>query len=811
MLFVGFNGEGEAALNVSAAQLGPWFQQLRAVLPHTVAPEPHASPTTLQYATRLHVHRLGPEVTARVEQLLDGHLRPESVGDPRAAHSGRYQQMSAPLMSALLASLSRSLRLPGYSVFVLNPRRRVGVHTYGYRSGFSKDEVRHMRGSDEFRRMMGEAARVVDGLHSKHAPKLSESFLRHPADSSKAKGKSGKSRQAAAKRGAVEHADEETIRQRGVAWASGEASDLLGGWLESEGGTIGTRGEEEALLARVGATVAHTSSTQQQQVHEQDHKDASAALASDWHSGNLLAVEEAMRGGDSSVCCLTDMWVSSLPIAFIDLTAGPFEWGPIGGGDGARTLSSLPDLHHRARFDLPTAADGGADGSDDDGSIAAELESLQAERQLMHELMQQACARAAMVDPSKNEHSEDLHDDEAHYYDEEMHKEATDEHAECEAMRARLNDFERYLNELEVHQKESSGDKGKGKAKDKKAPAAAGAAGPLIGKEKSALTPPGSTKLDGMLSQIGLAVSQLKEHVLLPPVLPLTLTSSSEQPYAERVAFHIYVVSAHASYELDGPDGLALSAFERGLLTLRLPSQHFTFTTTHLQLYKDAGLATAYAASLHHSIHPIVKSDGSVQQTETVYLDSRELSAALRRTAPPPPPPASLAATQTSRTIPIFLFSTDSELPIFIDRDGFEVARAIDGMVLVVQSDHTKWDAPMTCSGDHRITNLKRPIRSALTATAQVLGGLAPPHIGRRSHSWLWSVGDSPLSLTSSGLDFGAHYASILHRHYIVAGLEASTARLARTNDKLATIRTTREVYAALHADTRGGRCRSCV
>ena len=56
VLFVGFNGEGEAALNVSAAQLGPWFQQLRAVLPHTVAPEPHASPTTLQYATRLHVH-----------------------------------------------------------------------------------------------------------------------------------------------------------------------------------------------------------------------------------------------------------------------------------------------------------------------------------------------------------------------------------------------------------------------------------------------------------------------------------------------------------------------------------------------------------------------------------------------------------------------------------------------------------------------------------------------------------------------------------------------------------------------------------
>ena len=36
------------------------------------------------------------------------------------------------------------------------------------------------------------------------------------------------------------------------------------------------------------------------------------------------------------------MWVSSLaPLAFVDLSAGPFEWGPANGGMGVRTLTTL--------------------------------------------------------------------------------------------------------------------------------------------------------------------------------------------------------------------------------------------------------------------------------------------------------------------------------------------------------------------------------------------------------------------------------------------------------------------------------------
>ena len=57
--------------------------------------------------------------------------------------------------------------------------------------------------------------------------------------------------------------------------------------------------------------------------------------------------------------------------------------------------------------------------------------------------------------------------------------------------------------------------------------------------------------------QLGVAVSLIHEHVLLPPSAPMSV---DEPLYAERVAFQLYVVSNHGSYDADGPDGLALKA-----------------------------------------------------------------------------------------------------------------------------------------------------------------------------------------------------------------------------------------------------------
>ena len=60
ILFIGFSGESLPAVNTTDEELTPWFQQLRAILPHTVLGEPPPEqpggppPTALQYACLLY-------------------------------------------------------------------------------------------------------------------------------------------------------------------------------------------------------------------------------------------------------------------------------------------------------------------------------------------------------------------------------------------------------------------------------------------------------------------------------------------------------------------------------------------------------------------------------------------------------------------------------------------------------------------------------------------------------------------------------------------------------------------------------------
>lgn len=86
----------------------------------------------------------------------------------------------------------------------------------------------------------------------------------------------------------------------------------------------------------------------------------------------------------------------------------------------------------------------------------------------------------------------------------------------------------------------------------------------------------------------------------------------------------------------------------------------------------------------------------------------------------------------------------------------------------------------MMCESSCLRWNLRNPLRAALSATATMLGGLLPHHLlyqpeqQRALQNWLWSVGDSPLSHTGTGSSFSTAQAELLHRHYVVAGLNAS-------------------------------------
>ena len=100
---------------------------------------------------------------------------------------------------------------------------------------------------------------------------------------------------------------------------------------------------------------------------------------------------------------------------------------------------------------------------------------------------------------------------------------------------------------------------------------------------------------------------------------------------------------------------------------------------------------------------------------------------------------------------------------VFIDKHY--QARALDDMVIAVQSDEVEWESHLSCNGKAIVWNLRNPLRSMLSATAHHLSGVLPMHLayddahGKVSQDWLWSVGCSPLSHTASRLaNFSVYY-----------------------------------------------------
>lgn len=65
------------------------------------------------------------------------------------------------------------------------------------------------------------------------------------------------------------------------------------------------------------------------------NEDMKLQWAKDLKSGDLSGLHAE---------CLTDTWIGKDRWAFIDLSAGPFSWGPAVGGEGVRTELSLPNV-----------------------------------------------------------------------------------------------------------------------------------------------------------------------------------------------------------------------------------------------------------------------------------------------------------------------------------------------------------------------------------------------------------------------------------------------------------------------------------
>lgn len=773
---IGFDGTGNLGVKIPWNLIHDWFSHNEHLVPHRTvpmmgvpqAPDAHSGGRAeadaasarvhghnVSHAARVH-HRYSfqiiethPDVLRVLERHMHIHFRHIGASASNTDNDAKLQ-MDANIAIIILDDLSVSLGLNdnAYSIFIVNPKAswmfdlEAEPHAhhfqrtvrYGYRAGFSNAEIDQVLAATE--RASEPVKEDPYDLSSDHddskehgaSPRMSAELIAELEHDAK-----------------QEHAHEQSSRQEpqhvklyeeSAAWAKAQLA------LPFKAGPLSAASFAE-LLKKVPWGQRYTA----------------------WLQKNMYAQED----------CLVDTWVGPHRSMFIDLTAGPLAWGPEVGGEGVRTHATVPHVDIFASIHASpayTARHGeGEVAADEDKHVEAafDWEKLDAEKAVYVAYLRERC-------------SDDWHS----------------LIGVCKEMYDKLHELEAF----EADHRTKSGGKSGGSEPV-----------PLNHRNSFSFFSDGletghrfNMEADHFLAQAGTLVAQAMQHVITPPSGDFFAT------YAERVLFHVYVLSNHQTYaplENNLP-GLLRSTMDQ----LKLGSQEFGYATHSLTMKDDPALSMAFANALKSAVVPTLHLGGHFAAVKRLYLDSRVLAAELgslhmrehikhadpvempavgdllkrHRVESTSPPKARKARRQKTshrahtrvREIPIFIFSLDYPLPVFVDK--FYQSKAVDGMVIAVQSNQHLWESHITCNNKAVYWNLRDPTRSVLSSVASVLGGLVPPHLAfsaahnRTVQNWLWAVGSNPMSPLSHGLWFSQMHADAVHRNYIVQGIREATS-----------------------------------
>eukprot|EP00878_Enallax_costatus_P020352 GHUV01021506.1.p1 GENE.GHUV01021506.1~~GHUV01021506.1.p1 ORF type:complete len:850 (+),score=172.67 GHUV01021506.1:211-2760(+) len=517
--------------------------------------------------------------------------------------------------------------------------------------------------------------------------------------------------------------------------------------------------------------------------------------------------------------CPTPLWVSQSRWMLVDLTARRTDWGPALGGSGVVVHTTLPDISYA----FGTAEEKRAEkrlaksGEPQEVELKDKLSTMRNQR-LAQVANQQQHARAmaaqasahlvhgvapgevpsdqvGQVDPDGRPIHQGLTDDQQWELDR-QHQEATlqaelnvyeefatvhclgriDPPAVCAEAQDAVLDLKHSLGVLA----KSSGNKMRLHPEHH---------WDIFGLETDSTESEAaySTAKDVFFSELSNILSRGLRHVIAPPSATWHhrgYLHDTASPFAHKVHFSVYNIQ-DTSRQL-GPwreKGVHfdIEAFKQQITRLAMPHQAFSFSSMSLNLLDDPALAAAFAVSLRTSFLQVPHAVADPIENEALYLDSRELALRLkqrfrmddssRRTVSADP--------HAVLEVPVFVFELDRDVAVLIDEHYN--ARALEDMVLVVQNAANQDEHPtgMMCDG----VLLQRPLsplKHALSAVLQHLGGVLPPHLGYHlhrkvvQHDWLWSVGAHPLSWTSWGGRYSQIHIDALHRSYLLDAIDSS-------------------------------------
>ncbi|AQK70822.1 hypothetical protein ZEAMMB73_Zm00001d016452 [Zea mays] len=210
-----------------------------------------------------------------------------------------FLQVDSAQMEHIFSTLVDHLQIQeAYNIFVLNPKPIGKRINYGYRKGFSESEINLLRENKTLQ------ARI---LQSKSDNKL---FLD-------------------IEKGVNRRPLYESHPLSSFSWTRTDSMDM-GDWSKkckealSKFELLKEGKSKEDIVYEKAVQILHGT---KDEVHD--------------------IVQSALKSSDLKglhAQCLTDIWIGRERFAFVDLSAGPFAWGPSVGGDGVRTELSLPNV-----------------------------------------------------------------------------------------------------------------------------------------------------------------------------------------------------------------------------------------------------------------------------------------------------------------------------------------------------------------------------------------------------------------------------------------------------------------------------------
>lgn len=709
-IFIGFEGKGNLDFKLQAEELERWFTKIDHIFEHTRVPpigevlapfyrisidkaQHHHLPTVshVNYNFSVHAIRMGEKVTSVFEHSIDVLARKDDVADPRDDRAVLWQ-VDLDLMDTIFSSLVEYLQLgSAYNIFILNPKRDSRRTKYGYRRGLSDSEINFLQENKNLQGRILQSGKITETLLA--FDKLKKPlYEKHPMAK--------------------------------FAWTVTEETDTIEWYSNCQ----------DAL---------NNVEKIQQGKDTADRIQNKVVQLLNGKSDDLrLQLEKALKSGNFSGLhaeCLTDTWIGKERWAFIDLSAGPFSWGPAVGGEGVRTEASLPSVAKAV------------------GALA-EISEEEAEDRL-----QDAIQEKFSVFGDKDHQAIDILLAEIDIYELFYFKHCTGRRVKlalCQELDDRMRDLKQ---ELESFEGEENDESHKIKAVDA-----------LKRMENWNLFSDTVEEFhnytvarDTLLAQLGATLWGSMRHIISPSV------ADGAFHYYEKISFQLFFITEEKVRSIKQLP-IDLNAVKAGLSSLVLPSQQVMLNEHMLPLSEDPALAMALSVARRAAAVPQLLVNGTYRKTVRSYLDSSILQHQLQRLNDHGSLKGSHANSRSTLEVPIFWFINGEALLV----DKHYQAKALSDMVIVVQSDQPSWESHLQCNGQSLLWDLRVPIKPALAAAAEHLAGLIPLHlVYSHAHEtavedWIWSVGCSPFSVTSQGWKISQFQSDTIARNYILTTLE---------------------------------------